>query len=794
MIIDVTRRRDLDRLARALEQARYVGLDLETSGLDPHTDQLRAVGFAVGEDVYRINDPDIDLTGLAGPLQSPQLKVVAHNHVFDWKWFYHHYAIPIANPICTQVFEKLLTAGLRQPAGLADLEIKYLGLDRRAQKKATQRSFIGQSGPLNEEQLAYLADDVRSLVPILKRQWALIKAKGLVETAELELQLIPVIAQMELTGICVDWAAWEAWVAQHVPKQAAIARELEAKLKPRIHQTYFKDPLWLPPPLVNLNSPEQVKVAFKTLGVELVSTEEEVLQLTLRSELPPKAKEALALLLRYRELEKLRSTYGTAYISRRNPVTNRLHIEFRQLGAEATGRMSSTPNSQNIPAQGEGAKIRKFFVAPPGQKLAICDYCLAPDTLIQTIDGPRPLASLKPGDKVFSLRDRRVVWNTVVRSNETGVLPCYRVAFDNGGSVVASADHRWPVREWRSRQGFQLVARTTEDLQPGDRMVPLKRATGGGGYTYLYSYSPLKHTRDHILVAEAADGLRPSGYHTRVVSVEFVGMRPCWSIQTGPDNNYFLGCGVLSYNSSQELRIAAEVTRDRNMIDAFLKGEDLHSKTACLIFKRDYDEFQRLIREAEAGGDEPEHKIARQQRRISKTINFAIFYGGGPGTISARLTLDGVDTTWDQAKEYLDQWFQGFKQAGHWIHKYGKYCVRDLYAETLGGRKRFFAAPQAGDDFDRQVGSIQRAGTNAVIQGTAADMSKRAMVLVAKRLAPLGGQILNQVHDELVVSVPAPLAEQAAEMTRRAMIEAGEYYLRRVPVEVGVTVAEYWKK
>jgi hypothetical protein len=186
-----------------------------------------------------------------------------------------------------------------------------------------------------------------------------------------------------------------------------------------------------------------------------------------------------------------------------------------------TGRVSATGGLQQCPKEDW---FRRQFVARPGHLLYTVDYCLRPDTLVKTIDGDRPIREIKPGDKVFSLRGRKIAWSEVTRIAEVGLLPSYRVTFDNGESVIASSDHRWPARvlvkstRFGQGQSWKLETKTTAELEVGMRMVPCRTQVHPQGYRHLYAFSAFEYTKEHVLVAEAAHGPRPEGAHVHHIN------------------------------------------------------------------------------------------------------------------------------------------------------------------------------------------------------------------------------------------------------------------------------------
>ncbi len=188
---------------------------------------------------------------------------------------------------------------------------------------------------------------------------------------------------------------------------------------------------------------------------------------------------------------------------------------------------------------------------------------------------------------------------------------------------------------------------------------------------------------------------------------------------------------ILKADYSQiELRILAHFSNDEKLIEAFRKGDDIHSITGCGIF-----------------GVEPE-KLTSEMRRFAKTINFGIIYGISPFGLAKQLKVSNK-----KASEYIDSFFMNFPN----VAKYQKTLVesvkRDGYVSTIFGRRRKFPEINSQNRVIREF--AERGAINAPIQGSAADIIKVAMIKINERmnLKKMESKMLLQVHDELVFSV-----------------------------------------
>ncbi|EJL26978.1 DNA polymerase I [Novosphingobium sp. AP12] len=204
---------------------------------------------------------------------------------------------------------------------------------------------------------------------------------------------------------------------------------------------------------------------------------------------------------------------------------------------------------------------------------------------------------------------------------------------------------------------------------------------------------------------------------------------------------------LLSADYSQiELRLAAHMADVPSLKEAFAEGEDIHSRTAMEMFG----------------------VVDRDTRGRAKTINFAILYGISRWGLGGRL---GVPA--DEAQAMIDRYFERFPGIQRYIHETLESVRAKGYSETLFGRKTWFPRVNSKNQAERQ--GSERAAINAPIQGTSADIIKRAMVRMSPALAAAGlghVRMLLQVHDELVFELPEGDAEAAAPVIRQVMAEA----------------------
>src|SRR5436190_20711096 len=220
--------------------------------------------------------------------------------------------------------------------------------------------------------------------------------------------------------------------------------------------------------------------------------------------------------------------------------------------------------------------------------------------------------------------------------------------------------------------------------------------------------------------------------------------------------------------SQIELRILAEFSGDQGFMNAFNSGADLHRVTAAQVFNVALDQ------------------VSREQRDFAKRLNFGVVYGIGAQRFSI---MTGLSQS--EAENVLRQYFSTYRGLDNYLREAANRAVRDKQARTASGRLVRFRF----DEQDRQqISMTQRNGKNTPIQGTSADILKRALRLLEDDLRDTSAKLVNIIHDEIVVEVDAGEAEEMAQRVERSMVAAGEEYLRTVPGKVETEIADEWVK
>ena len=592
----IKRKEELERLIEKVREAGALVVDTETTALSPMSAELIGISFAIKEreayylPLLELSDFTLDeaLRMVKPILEDPKIRKIGQNIKYDLIVF-KNYGIELSGiEFDTMVASYLLNPSRRQH-NLDSIALEYLNY-----KKIPTKSLIGKGKkqismsevPLTEV-AEYACEDADITLRLRNYLEPRLKTLSLWNLfTEIEMPLVRVLAIMEMNGVSLD-----------VPKLA----ELSQKLAKELYELELKI-YELSGEKFNINSPQQLShILFeklkihKELGIRKgmkktktgYSTDSSVLNNL-------SAHPLVKLILNYRELSKLKSTYIDALPKMINPKTGRIHTSYNQT-VTATGRLSSSePNLQNIPIRSEiGKEIRKAFI---------------------------------PRDK---------------------------------GWLLLSADY-----------------------------------------------------------------------------------------------------------SQIELRIVAHLSEDPLLIEAFRAGEDIHRKTASVIF------------------GVPMNEVTKEMRSRAKAINFGIIYGMGPQRLAAETGL-----SLEEAKRFIETYFEKHPKVHFFIEKTIADARERGYVTTLLGRRRLIPEIRSSTPYIRA--SAENIAINTPIQGTAADLIKRAMVKIQEEIEKreLKTKMIIQIHDELLFEVPEGELDEAKKLIKEEMEGVMELL---VPIVVDIGVGRNW--
>jgi len=236
------------------------------------------------------------------------------------------------------------------------------------------------------------------------------------------------------------------------------------------------------------------------------------------------------------------------------------------------------------------------------------------------------------------------------------------------------------------------------------------------------------------------------------------------------------GCRLVSVDLDQiELRVAAHLSQDQNMIDVFCTGKDIHRATASLIYNK------------------PMELITTQERLLSKTINFLIMYGGGAGKLNSELALLGITTTKDECVDYINNWFEAYPGVRDYIDRCHTQAESVGYVEDLFGRRRYVQGVWSCVDRVRE--ESRKWAANMPVTSTAAGLLKIWLKRIMDNVLPeywekgVYCEPLLTVHDEVILETQEGVED---EVIQRVVYEAAQSMELSVPIAAKGSSAYDW--
>ena len=378
---------------RLLEPLLNVGLDTETTGLDPYTKELKLVQLGCFDFQIVIDCTTIDILRYKEYLESNRV-FIGWNLKFDLKWLFKYKIVP-QRVYDGYLAEKLMWLGY--PAGFHSMSLKSAGityLDVELDK--TVRGQIIWKKDLTNEIVQYAANDVKYLEKIMEAQKVELQKKGLLTAIDYENRFVLPLSYCEFCGIKLDIEKWKIkmkkdqetlnnalselnnWVVENFPNDI---RYTYVNLQGDLFEGFNTDPQCK----INWNSAKQVIPLFEELGFNLLvkdkSTGETKKSIDAKVIKPQKDLSSIApIYLKYKAAQKVVSTYGENFLNQINPVSGRIHTNYQQLGADTTRITSGGKDKENrieyinflnFPAD---AETRSCMVAEPNNKWISIDY------------------------------------------------------------------------------------------------------------------------------------------------------------------------------------------------------------------------------------------------------------------------------------------------------------------------------------------------------------------------------------------------------------------------------------
>jgi DNA polymerase-1 len=453
----------------AVDESTHIGVDVETTGLNPRRDRVRLLSLATERGVYVVDVFQVHPRLLWDVLASRVL--IGHNLAFDLAFLAGLEFEPGAVRD-TLLLSQLLHAGTSERHRLQDCALRELGrhLDKDLQKS-------DWSAVLTQEQLAYAAADVDVLVPLYRALDAKVKAAGLADVAEIERRCLPAMVWLSRAGVAFDVEAWNTLAVEADAEAHRLAAQLDAVAPAAQQPGLFGSWSW--------DSPVQVKAALAAVGCVVESTDDDHLAAI---------DHPLAALLRnYRGARKRCTTYGKDW-TKHVAADGQVYASWRQLGA-APGRMScSAPNLQQLPRD---AAYRRCFRAPPGRVLVKADYSQIELRIAAKVSGDKAmLAAYRAGEDLHTLTARLLLGREEVSKEDR--------------QIAKSAN--FGLLYGMGPKGYRAYARSTYGVDMSQEQAQAYRAAFFKAYPGLQAWHRrIGRTRDTAIETRTLTGRRRLG-------------------------------------------------------------------------------------------------------------------------------------------------------------------------------------------------------------------------------------------------------------------------------------------
>ncbi len=360
---------ELRRAVESLSSHAAIGLDTETTDLDPFTSRLRLIQLAGSNGVSIIDlnaftngdgGKSASLAPLRQLLEAHRPIKIAHNAKFDAKFIKHNLGIDLGGLFDTLLASQIVSAGdIEERHGLDAVAERYLNESVDKTERLSNWNF-----DLSDAQLEYAARDAAVLLPLREKLIEKLRSDSLVKCAQLEFECVMPVVDIELAGFFMHKDRWLEQLGIVEKRRIELAEQLQEVLAEESNQgSLFGGPQRDD---INLDSHQQLTAALNRLGIPVPDSTRNWKLQPLAAQYP-----VVETLLEYRTVQKALTSYGQNMIELINPVTKRLHADFRQIGAP-TGRFACTnPNIQQVP---HAVEYRRCFSGhPEGRKLIIAD-------------------------------------------------------------------------------------------------------------------------------------------------------------------------------------------------------------------------------------------------------------------------------------------------------------------------------------------------------------------------------------------------------------------------------------
>jgi DNA polymerase I-like protein with 3'-5' exonuclease and polymerase domains len=416
-------------------QDKWIGTSFEKdAALDPYLG--KPVLFLIGDhDDQFIVDvrASLDLTTIGKAIEDPDVMVLGTNLRFDTKFVMHHYGWYPAHLVDNQITEQIIRAGIfsaddkvpigqiRKMTSMASLVRFYFDQEIDKDKEMRLAFWRTPVGQFSERQMSYFEGDVTWPEKIARAQKPIYRERGLGATLDLEYDLIPVIADMELEGIILDQDKWLGLYQDACVNVDAAQKALDAAFGLRV---YLQESLFGPAEIqrkINWGSSSQLALLLHKAGYAgfvdengktLTTESKRFIIAKLMNEIPAHIADPI---IAMRKAEQRRDSYGLNFINGIHPITRRIHPDFTQ-ACLVTGRISGSPGVQTIPRD---PAYRASFVAGEGYTLSIVDASQIEARIIADLtNDPVAVATFNNGPNPDIYKsDGELFYNTIIDKN-----------------------------------------------------------------------------------------------------------------------------------------------------------------------------------------------------------------------------------------------------------------------------------------------------------------------------------------------------------------------------------------
>jgi DNA polymerase I-like protein with 3'-5' exonuclease and polymerase domains len=348
----------LEKQLSTLLNLKYFGFDTETTGLCPHVNKLQMVQIGTMEEQWVIDARKVNIQPLKPLFENERIPKYGANLAFDYK-FLKKQGIEVENNVDVMLADRILYSGIYsyKQAGNYTLETiadRHCGIKMN---KDIRDSFLIHKGDFSHEQIEYAANDVLVPLKVYKQQHRLLLDAGLMLTAKLEWECVPVFGDIEYYGMYLNREKWQELIEHNIMEYQKFRQQTKDLLRP------IWDLNLLGEVNIQLASKDQMLWAVRKLGYDVPDTKEETLQKML-------PKEHYEPIVKFREYETILNRYGENWFDAINPVTGRVHTGLFQVGAETGRPASRNPNLLNVKRDN---KYRNCFEAEDGM-IASVDF------------------------------------------------------------------------------------------------------------------------------------------------------------------------------------------------------------------------------------------------------------------------------------------------------------------------------------------------------------------------------------------------------------------------------------